>query len=77
MLTKADINWIIDEMKLVFPTKKETIVKMDEISTKLDTFIGEIKNTRETQELHAKDHARITHRIEHIEKHTHIPSLSD
>jgi hypothetical protein len=77
MITKADIRWIIDEMKIVFPTKQETIGKMDEISTKLDTFIGEIKSTRETQELHANDHARITHRIEQLEKHTRVTSLND
>lgn len=77
MLTKQDINWIIDEMELVFPTKQETLGKLDEVSTKLDTFIGEIKNTRETQELHAKDHARITNRLERIEKHARIAPLND
>jgi len=77
MLTKADIDWIINEMKRVFPTKKDTVDKMDEISAKLDTFVGEIKNTREVQELHTKDHARITKRFERIEKHIRISPLTD
>ena len=39
--TLADINWLIDSMKLVFATRAETITKIDDVNTKLDTFIGE------------------------------------
>jgi len=77
MLTKVDIDWLIEEMKRVFPTKEETIEKMNDINTKLDTFVGEIKNTRELQELHANEHVHITKRFERIEKHSHITPLND
>lgn len=42
LLTQGDINWLIDSMKLIFPTRNETITKLDTVNSKLDMFIGEI-----------------------------------
>lgn len=72
LLTKADIDWLIDSMKLVFPTRDEFDRKVNKVYEKLDTFIGEMKAFRETQELHAEDHARINDRFEILEKKTGV-----
>ena len=56
MLTKGDIDWLIDSMKLIFATRDETIKKLDMVNEKLDTFIGDIKSKREEQTLHTGDH---------------------
>lgn len=66
-LSLADITWLIDSMKLVFPTKEETVNKIDAMNEKLDVLITEIKTTREEQELHVQNHADIHDRIEKIE----------
>lgn len=71
-LTKSDIDWLIDSMKLVFPTKEETVEKWSDVSTKLDTFIGEIKARREEQAAHAMDHGRITDRFDRVDRHLGI-----
>lgn len=68
ILTKVDIDWLIESMKLVFPTKEETTGKMNEISEKLDTFIGEIQTRRSEQTLHAGTHRRINDRLDKLEK---------
>ena len=76
VLSLADINWLIDYMKLVFPTKEETTHKLDTVYTKLDSFITEIKTRREEDMLHTKQHNDIDERLEIVEKHLHItPSL--
>jgi len=77
IFTLADINWLIDSMKLVFPTRDETITKIDKIDTRLDTFIGEIKTKREEQTLHDGDHQRIDKRITRLEKNAHLVPLVD
>lgn len=71
-LTKSDIDWLIDSMKLIFPTKDESTHKFDKVMKKLDTFIGEIKASRESQELHQGQHNEITDRLDTIEKHVGI-----
>lgn len=74
LLSLADINWLIDSMKLIFPTKNETIKKLDAVSIKLDTFITEIKAKREEDILHTKQHDDVNDRLETIEKKLQIPS---
>lgn len=73
-LTLADINWLIDSMKLVFPTRDETIKRLDEVSIKLDKFVGDIKTKREEQTLHQGKHEEIEERVSVIEKHLHLPA---
>ena len=46
--------------------------KIDKMYVKLDSFIGDIKNKREIQELHDGDHTRINDRLETLEKHVGI-----
>ena len=74
ILTLADINWLIDSMKRVFPTRDETVKKLDDINTKLDTFVGEVKGYREEQELNSAKLADCDDRIEKVEKHLHLPA---
>lgn len=75
-LTQSDINCLIDSMKIVFPTREETITKLDDVSTKLDKFVGEIESSRKTQELQAKNLSDVDDRFEKIEKHLGIKSSS-
>jgi len=77
MLTKGDIDWLIDSMKLIFATRDETIKKLDMVNEKLDTFIGDIKSKREEQTLHTGDHQRIDLRISRLEKHAKLMPLAD
>lgn len=76
-LTLADIDWLIDSMKLVFPTRVETVKKLDEVSTKLDTFVGEIKTKREEQTLHDDSHQRFDKRLTRLEKNAHLTPFAD
>ncbi len=72
LLTKADIDWLIYSMKLVFPTKEESTKKFDKVMKKLDTFVGEIKARREEQTIHQGQHENIAERIEQVEKKLNI-----
>ncbi len=72
ILTLPDINWLIDSMKLIFPTKEEATKKLDDVNTKLDTFITEIKTRREEDTLHTKQHSDTEERLEVVEKHLRI-----
>ena len=67
-LTLADINWLIDSMKLVFPTKEESTEKYNKVMEKLDSFVGDIKSKREEQDLHSGQHQTINNRLDTIEK---------
>ncbi len=73
-LTYPDIQWLEDEFlpKLARKVKEELSDKLDDISKKLDTFIGDIGDKREAQELHAKNHSDINNRLEIVEKHIGI-----
>lgn len=76
LFTLADINWLIDSMKLVFPTKEEALKKLDAMNTKLDAFIGEIKTKRQVQEIHQHQHDVIDERIERVEKKLRLSPIS-
>jgi hypothetical protein len=54
MLTKADIDWLKSELvpALAEAVQKKLEKKLDEISTKLDKFTGDIKAKREEQTIH-------------------------
>lgn len=73
-LTYPDIQWLEDEFlpKLARKVKEELADKLNDISTKLDKFVGDIEDKREAQELHAHDHSKISDRFEKIEKHIGI-----
>ncbi len=58
-LTQSDIDWLIDSMKLVFATKEELASFKNSASGSLDVIVGMLKDKRETQELHAKNHSDI------------------
>lgn len=73
LLTKPDIDWLINSMKLIFATRDEVSKKFDDVSKKLDTFIGEIKTRREEQTLHANQHRTINDRLETIMQRIGIP----
>jgi hypothetical protein len=76
-LTKPDIDWLIDSMKRVFPTKEEATIKYDKLMGKLDKFIGDMQTKRNEQTLHVGDHTRIDKRLARLEKHAHIPQFAD
>lgn len=77
LLTKADINWLIDSMKLVFPTKEESTRKFDRVMEKLDTFVGELRTKRTEQTLHDGDHERIDQRLTRLEKRAGLSPVAD
>lgn len=77
ILSKVDIDWLIESMKIVFPTKDESIKKMNEINNKLDTFIGEIKARHEEQILHDSSHQRVDKRLIRLENHAHLQPIVD
>lgn len=74
MLTKSDIDWLKGEFmpELVDQVKKALHDKLDAIDTKLDTFVGEIAKRRDEQDIHARDHRRITDRFDRIDHHLGI-----
>ncbi len=76
LLTKADIDWLVDSMKLVFPTNEKFDKKVDRLDEKLDTFIGEMKAFREEQMLHAGQHRQINDRFDRLEKKVGIATQS-
>ncbi len=65
-LTYPDIQWLEDEFlpKLARKVKEELADKLDDISKKLDAFVGDIKDKREAQGLHAADHTRMNDRLD-------------
>lgn len=73
-LTQSDITWLIDSMKLVFATKDELASFKNGSMGKLDLIIGMIKDKRDAQELHAKQHSDIGDRFEKIDKHISFDS---
>lgn len=77
LLTKPDIDWLIDSMKIVFPTKEESTDKFDKVMQKLDKFVGDIEAKRETQELHQGQHDQVDKRIGRVEKTLHLQPLVD
>lgn len=78
MLTKSDIEWLKSEFlpALAEAVKKDLLVKMENIDIKLDGFLGEILDKRETQELHSNDHFQMNERLERVEKELKLPPLS-
>lgn len=79
MLTKTDIDWLEDSFlpKLANKVKNELKEPLDAISTKLDTFVGEIQKSREEQELHTNAHDILDKRVTRLEKHAKLVSLAD
>ena len=71
-LTLADINWLLDSFKRTFVTKEEFMKYTDKVLEKLDAFVGEIKDSREEQELNSGKLANHEDRIEKVEKHLHL-----
>lgn len=69
-LTKADIDWLEATYlpKMVDAVKDKLKQPMDDLSSKLDTFIGEIKTRREEDILHAGEHDRFEKRVSALEK---------
>ena len=65
MLTKADIDWLKSELvpALASAVQKGLKRKLDDISTKLDKFVGDIKAKREEQALHQGKHENIEERV--------------
>ena len=79
MLNKGDIDWLEDSFlpKLAEKVKHELKESLDSISTKLDTFVGEIQKYRETQELHTNTHDRLDTHVTRLEKHTKLLPLAN
>ena len=75
MLTKADIDWLKSELvpALAAAVQKGLKKKLDDISTKLDKFVGDIQAKREEQVLHEGKHENLEERVTTIEKHLHLP----
>ena len=75
MLTKADIDWLKSEFipALAGAVQKGLEKKLDDISTKLDKFVGDIQAKRQEQALHLGKHEDLEERVNKIEKHFHIP----
>lgn len=78
MLTKADIDWFKSELvpTLADAVQKKLEKKLNDINTKLDTFVGDIRAKREEQTLHEGKHENLEERVATIEKHLHIPIVS-
>ena len=74
MLTKADIDWLKSELvpALADAVQKKLEKKPNDISTKLDKFVGDIQAKREEQTLHQGKHEDIEERVATIEKHLHL-----
>ncbi len=74
MLTKSDIDWLKDEFlrSLADEIESRMSKKLDSVSTKLDTFVGEIQKRRDEQDLHSGQHAAINDRFERVDKHLGI-----
>lgn len=75
MLTKTDIDWLKSEFvpTLVDAVQKKLEKKLNDISTKLDKFVGDIQAKREEQTLHQGKHENLEERVTTIEKHLHLP----
>lgn len=75
MLTKVDIDWLKSELvpALADAVQKKLEKKLNDISTKLDKFVGDIQSKREEQTLHQGKHEDIEERVAIIEKHLHFP----
>jgi hypothetical protein len=78
-LTYADIQWFKSEFipSLADEVEKRLEKKLDDVSTKLDTFIGEIKTSREEQTLHTGEHTKVETRLFRLEKNAHLPPIVD
>ena len=65
MLTQTDLNWLETTFlpKLADTVKDKLKNSLDEISTKLDKFVGEIQSKRTEQELHNGQHTNIDDRL--------------
>lgn len=74
LLTKPDIDWLKDEFlpNLADAVEKRLKKKLDDISTKLDKFVGEVRGYREEQTLVADKLARHDSSIDRIKKHLHL-----
>lgn len=75
MLTKADIDWLKSEFvpALADAVQKRLEKKLNDLSTKLDKFVGDIQTKREEQTLHLGKHEDLEERVGKIEKHLHFP----
>lgn len=73
-LTYADIEWLKSELipALAKAVQDGLAKKLDNISTKLDRFVGDIEAKREEQQLHSGQHKTIDDRLDTIEKHVGI-----
>lgn len=71
MLTKSDIDWLKDEFlrSLADEIEKRLSTKLNDVSVKLDKFVGEIEKTRIEQTIHAGDHSEINDRFDRVDKH--------
>ena len=79
MLTKADIDWLKSEFlpSLAKAVQDGLSKKLDNISTKLDKFVGDIEDKREAQELHQGQHDTANRRLTRLEKKLSLPPLAD
>lgn len=70
MLTKPDIDWLKDEFlpALADAVEKRLHTKLDDIGKKLDGFVGDIQDKRETQELHSQKHSDINETLDDMKK---------
>ncbi len=79
MLTKEDIDWLKSEFipSVADAVQKRIEQKLDDVSTKLDKFVGEIQKSREEQELHTNTHDRLDTRVTRLEKHAKLLPLAN
>lgn len=79
MLTKGDIDWLKSEFipSVADAVQKRIEQKLDDVSTKLDKFVGEIQKSREEQELHTNTHDRLDTRVTRLEKHAKLLPLAN
>jgi hypothetical protein len=75
MLTQTDLKWLETTFlpKLADTVKDKLKKPLDDISTKLDKFVGDIEDKRETQELHTGQHTNIDDRLNR--HHTRLSTL--
>jgi predicted nuclease with TOPRIM domain len=79
MLTQNDVKVIEEIVEEKISAKTKLLPTKEEFFSKMDEVMGELKNTRESLDLHAGQHADIhdefeanDDRIKRLEKHLHI-----
>lgn len=76
MLTQKDLDEIEELVRNIVKEEIKHLPNKEEFYSKMDELMVEIKAVREEQEAHSGQHLEINDRLEKLEKHTGISSLT-